>query len=118
MLYDLETKGHLMKKLRVGLIGSQFISSIHAEALRTVAEAEILAVASPTESHAQTFAQRFSIPHYFNDYRKMLEMDELDMVVLGLPNDLHCEATLSAAAAGKHVVCEKPLCLNLQKPIR
>jgi predicted dehydrogenase len=102
-----------MNKVRVGLVGSQFISIIHAEALRTVAEAEILAVASPTEDHARVFANRFSIPHHFTDYRRMLEMDELDMVVLGLPNDLHCEATLAAAAAGKHVVCEKPLCLNL-----
>ena len=103
-----------MNKVRVGLVGSQFISTIHAEALRTVTEAEILAIASPTEDHARTFAERFSIPHHFTDYRKMLEMDELDMVVLGLPNALHCEATLAAAAAGKHVVCEKPLCLNLQ----
>ena len=107
-----------MKNVRVGLIGSQFISAIHAEALRTVAGAEVVAVASPTESHVRAFAERFSIPHHFTEYRKMLEMDELDMVVLGLPNDLHCEATLAAAAAGKHVVCEKPLCLNLQEADR
>ncbi len=106
-------KGSQMEKVRVGLVGSQFISSIHAEALRTVPQAEILAVASPTDSHARVFAERFSIPHHFADYRKMLEMDELDMIVLGLPNALHCEATVAAASAGKHVVCEKPLCLNL-----
>lgn len=102
-----------MNKVRVGLIGSQFVSSIHAEALRSVSAAEILAVASPTEGHARAFAQRYSIPYHFLDYRKMLEMSELNMVVLGLPNALHCEAALAAAAAGKHVVCEKPLCLNL-----
>lgn len=45
----------------------------------------------------------------------MLELDELQMVVLGLPNDLHCQATFDVAAAGKHVVCEKPLCLNLRQ---
>ncbi|OHB72632.1 MAG: oxidoreductase [Planctomycetes bacterium RBG_13_63_9] len=104
-----------MSRVRVGLIGSQFISTIHAEALRTVPEAELFAVASPTEDHARGFAERFRVPHHFADYRKMLELEELQMVVLGLPNDLHCQATLDAAAAGKHVVCEKPLCLSLQQ---
>ncbi len=102
-----------MDKVRIGLIGSGFVSRIHAEALRTVAAAEIVAVASPTEGRAREFAERFSIAYHFRDYRQMLAMDELDMVVLGLPNDLHCEATLAAASAGKHVVCEKPLCLSL-----
>ncbi len=107
-----------MNQVRVGLIGSQFISTIHAEALQTVPAAELFAVASPSEDHAKLFAEKYDIPHYFADYRKMLELDELDMVVLGLPNDLHCQATLDAAAAGKHVVCEKPLCLNLQQADR
>lgn len=45
----------------------------------------------------------------------MLEMDELDMVVLGIPNDRHAQVTIDAAAAGKHIVCEKPLCRNLKE---
>ena len=101
-----------MKKVRIGLLGSQFISSIHAEALKSVPQAEVLAVASPTEGHAGDFAAKHGIPHHFTDYGKLLEMDEIDMVVIGIPNDLHCQATVDAAAAGKHVVCEKPLCLN------
>lgn len=104
-----------MDRIKVGLIGSQFVSTIHAEALRTVPQAEIFAVASPTEEHVQSFALQYGIPHQFTDYRKMLELEELQMVVLGLPNDLHCQATLDAAAAGKHVVCEKPLALNLSQ---
>lgn len=102
-------------KVKVGLIGSQFISTIHAESLKRVAETEILAVASPTKAHVKEFAAKHNIPHSFTDYKKMLELDELDMVVLGLPNDFHCQATVDAAAAGKHVVCEKPLCMNLQE---
>ena len=102
-----------MQTIQVGLIGSQFISAIHAAALKTVPGANLLAVASPTEHHVRAFAAEHSIPRWFTDYREMLALDELDMVVLGLPNDLHCQATLDAAAAGKHVVCEKPLCLNL-----
>lgn len=102
-----------MSKVQLGLIGSKFISSIHADSLRRVPTAEILAVASPTEDHVKPFAEQFDIKHWYTDYRRMLEMDELDMVVLGLPNSLHCEATEAAAAAGKHVIVEKPMALNL-----
>jgi predicted dehydrogenase len=102
-----------MRPVGVGLIGSQFITSIHAEALRAYPPAEIRAVASPTPGHAKAFAERFSIRHHLTDYKKMLAMPEIDMVVVGVPNDLHHRITLDAAAAGKHVVMEKPFCLNL-----
>src|SRR6516225_468909 len=104
-----------MKPIRVGLVGSQFVSSIHCESLRSVPGVEVVAVTSATEAHAQAFAQRHGVARWFTDYRKMFEMPELDLVVLGLPNDLHCDATVAAAAAGKHVICEKPLCLNLEE---
>ncbi|HEY2944961.1 MAG TPA: Gfo/Idh/MocA family oxidoreductase, partial [Vicinamibacteria bacterium] len=107
-----------MRPVGVGIIGSQFVSSIHAEALRAYPHADIRAVASPTPGHAKAFAERFSIPHALTDYKKMLAMPEIDMVVVGAPNDLHCPITLAAAAAGKHVVMEKPLCLNLAEADR
>jgi predicted dehydrogenase len=104
-----------MSRVRVGLIGSQFISSIHYEALQHVPAAEVVAVASPTEEHVQRFAAQRQIRHWFTDYREMLALDELDLVVLGLPNDLHCAATEAAAAAGKHVVVEKPMAPSLEE---
>ena len=100
-------------KVRVGLVGSGFISAIHADALKRCAGAEIVAVASPTRGKAGAFARRHGIPRHFTDYRKLLDLDEIDLVVLGIPNDLHCEVTLNAAAAGKHIVLEKPMCLSL-----
>jgi predicted dehydrogenase len=107
-----------MKPVRVGLVGSQFVSTIHAEALKRVNGAELFAVTSPTGDHAETFAKRHGVRNHFRDYRKMLEASELNVVVLGCPNDLHCEYTELAAAAGKHVICEKPLCLNLAEADR
>src|SRR5687768_11947887 len=101
------------RKARVGIIGSQFISTIHAEGLRSSAQAEMVAVASAHAESARAFAERFRIPHHFDDYRRILAMPEVDMVVIGAPNDLHCPMTIDAAAAGKHVVVEKPLCLDL-----
>lgn len=103
------------KKVGVGLIGSQFISSIHADALGRVSDAEILAVMSPTEGHARSFAEKFNIPNHFTDLDQMLSMPEIDMVVIGAPNYLHFEITVKVARAGKHVVVEKPLCMNLEE---
>jgi myo-inositol 2-dehydrogenase / D-chiro-inositol 1-dehydrogenase len=100
-------------RVRVGLIGSQFICSIHAESVHRCPDAELFAVASPTGDNASNFAARFGIPHHFTDYRRMLEMPKLDIVLVGAPNHLHCQMTLDAFGAGKHVIVEKPLCLNL-----
>jgi myo-inositol 2-dehydrogenase/D-chiro-inositol 1-dehydrogenase len=103
----------MARPVGVGLIGSGFVSAIHVEALRACAQAEVRAVASPTPGHAETFAARVAIPRWFTDHKKMLALPEIDMVVVGAPNDLHCAIAIDAAAAGKHVVMEKPLCLNL-----
>jgi len=105
----------MSQRIRIGLVGSQFICSIHADSIKRCADAELFAVSSPTTDHASKFAWRFGVPHHFADYHKMLEMPELDVVLVGIPNHLHCEITLAAFAAGKHVIMEKPLCMNLRE---
>lgn len=106
------------KKVGIGLVGSQFVSTIHAEALKMVPDAEIIAVASPTEAHVREFARHHGIPNYFTNVHDMLTLDGIDMIVIGAPNIFHCEITLAAAKAGKHVVVEKPLCMNLAEADR
>ena len=101
--------------VRVGLIGSQFISTIHAESLKHCPQAVLAAVASPTSGNAARLAERFEIPLAFEDYRQLLAQPEIDMVVVGAPNHLHCQIVVDAAAAGKQIVIEKPLCLNLRE---
>src|SRR4051812_39979178 len=107
----------MSKKVKVGLIGSQFIAVIHAESFRRCPDAELVAVASPTLGNAAAFATKHHIPRHYTDYREMLKSD-VDLVVIGAPNHLHCEMTEAAAASGKHVICEKPLCLNLAEADR
>ncbi len=104
--------------VHVGLIGSGFISAIHAESLQRCPQARIAAVASPRPARAQAFARKVGAPRVFTDYRELLALPEIDMVVAGVPNDLHCRVTLDAAAAGKHVVMEKPLCRSLAEADR
>lgn len=105
-------------KVGIGIIGSKFISTIHLEALKSVHDAEVVAVMSPTENHASEFAKKYDIPRYFTDLEQLLVVDEVEMVIIGAPNNVHCEITLAAAKAGKHVVVEKPFCLNLEEADR
>ncbi len=107
-----------MDKVGVGMIGSQFVAEIHAESFAGIPNAEIVAVASPTEAHVSDFAGRHGIAQWFTDYRALLELDEVDVVVLALPNYLHCQACCDAADAGKHVICEKPLCTTMAEADR
>src|SRR5438034_413077 len=104
-----------MNPIGIGIIGSQFVAELHAEAFKRVNGAQVVAVASPTQAHVKTFAEKHHIPKWFTDYRDLLRLSEVQIVTLCLPNDLHCQATVDAARAGKQVICEKPLCLNLQE---
>jgi predicted dehydrogenase len=103
-------------KVRVGIIGSGFQADIHAASFRMVPEeAEVVAVASPSPGNAAELAKRYGIPRHFSDYRTMLAEDDIDMVTITAPNYLHAQMTVDIAAAGKHVVCEKPLCMTLEE---
>ena len=104
----------MSSSIKIGLIGSGFIADIHAHAIqRFVPNAEVIAVASPTPGKAAQFARKRHIPHAFENYRDLLVLPEVDMVTLAVPNDRHCLITLDAAHAGKHILCEKPLCRTL-----
>jgi myo-inositol 2-dehydrogenase / D-chiro-inositol 1-dehydrogenase len=103
-------------KVKVGIIGSQFEAEIHAAAFQIMPEeAEVVAVASPTPGHAQRLAAQYHIPRVFLDYRQMLEQRDIEMVTIAAPNYLHAQMTADIARAGKHVVCEKPLCMTLEE---
>ncbi len=103
-------------RVKVGIIGSQFEADIHAASFQIMPdEAEVVAVASPTPGHAKRLAQRYNIPRVFTDYRKMLAEDDIEMVTVTAPNALHAQMTVDIAKAGKHVVCEKPLCMTLEE---
>src|SRR5215210_4730862 len=101
--------------VRVGIIGSHFIAGIHAESFSRIPNCEVVAVASPTKERVEAFAAAHGIPRSYTDCREMLALAELDVVSLALPNDLHLEATLEAAASGKHVICEKPIARTLDE---
>jgi predicted dehydrogenase len=103
-------------KVKVGIIGSQFEAEIHAASFQIMPEeAEVVAVASPTPGHAEALAKKYGIPRVFHDYKEMLRETEIEMVTIAAPNYLHAEMTRDVANAGKHVVCEKPMCMTLEE---
>lgn len=105
-----------MSKVKIGIIGSRFQADCIAHSVRMMPdESEVVAVASPTAGNAQAFAERHGIPTAYRDYREMLRDPTVELVSITAPNALHARITIDAAEAGKHVVCEKPLCITLEE---
>ncbi len=97
----------------MGIIGSRFVAAAHAEALRQTPGVELTAVASPNAEHAWEFRRRFEVEHAFTDYKDMLSSGFVDAVTVACPNDVHAQVTIDAAAAGKHVLVDKPMAMSL-----
>jgi len=105
-----------METVGVAVLGCGFVADIHARMYaRFVPDARVEVVVGRREERTRAFAERFGIPRWFTDWRKAMEVPEVHLVDICLPNFLHHPVTLAAAAAGKHVVCEKPLCMNLRE---
>ncbi|MCB8942592.1 MAG: Gfo/Idh/MocA family oxidoreductase [Ardenticatenaceae bacterium] len=101
----------MKKKVGIGMIGGGFLAATRARCYASVSgyDAQIVAVAARTEASAASYQARYNIPKMFTDYHKLLALPEVDVVDLCVPNHLHRPMTEAAAAAGKHVICTKPL---------
>lgn len=95
--------------VRIGLLGSGFVSNFYLLGLQDVAGWEIPVVASTNGDHALAFAKRWNIAESTTDVLGTIARPDIDLVVLGVPNHHHLELALACAKAGKHVVCTKPL---------
>ncbi len=104
-----------MKRWKIGIIGAGGISEQHLEAISSEPRAIAVAVADPSMEHAQLRAARHGIPAVYADYQEMLEQEEMDAVIVCVPNSLHAPVTLDALAAGKHVLCEKPMASSVEQ---
>jgi predicted dehydrogenase len=100
------------KKLKVGVIGTGFIGPIHIENARRSFKAEVIALAESSLELAKAKAAMYDVPLYYDDYKKLLENKDIDVVHVCSPNFLHYQMAKDALLAGKHVVCEKPLTLT------
>jgi predicted dehydrogenase len=102
-----------MQKLKWGLIGCGDIARKRvAPALRDLDDCDLVAVNRASFDLAEEFAREFGARRWYRDWRELLADDEVEAVYLATPVNLHAQQTIAAAAAGKHVLCEKPLALN------
>src|SRR4051812_40183305 len=103
-----------MERLKWGLIGAGDIARRRiAPALRDLPDCELVSVSRSRSELAEKFANEFGARKWFADWHKLVEDDEIDAVYIATPVFLHGEQTIAAANAGKHVLCEKPMALNV-----
>ena len=100
--------------LKIGMIGTNFISDDFFEAAAQVPGAEICAIYSRKQETGDTFAAKHGIPKVYTDYDEFLDSD-LDAVYVASPNFAHCPQTLQALKRKKHVLCEKVMAVNEQE---
>jgi predicted dehydrogenase len=103
--------GRQEAEIGVGLIGAGFSASQHARAYQGVrgVKVKLVAVSSRSGDRAERLAHQHGFARHCADYRQVLDHPEVDLVDICLPNSLHRQVVVDAAAAGKEIVCEKPL---------
>jgi scyllo-inositol 2-dehydrogenase (NAD+) len=103
-----------MKKLGVGVLGVGEMGKRHAENLRRlVPEARLVAIADASAERARIVAEELEIENWYSNLESMLERKDIDAVLIATPDKFHAKAVETAVRAGKDVLCEKPLALNL-----
>ncbi|HSD50257.1 MAG TPA: Gfo/Idh/MocA family oxidoreductase, partial [Candidatus Methylomirabilis sp.] len=105
------------EKIRIGIIGAGRIAGfVHMPSLKLCPDlCEVVAVASRTKEKAKAFAEQWGIPRVHSDWTALLADPEVDAAVICPPSGLTHSVAKAAIAAGKHILCEKPLGLNFSE---
>ena len=103
-----------MQKLGWGVIGiGNIVQGTIAPAMVAEPECDLIAAVSRDQERADDFAAMFDARHAYTDYEEMLANPEVEAIFIATPNALHAEQVIAAARAGKHVLCDKPLAINV-----
>lgn len=103
-----------MDKIKIGVLGTGIIiRDYHMVTLQNHPEAEVVAAGNLHTESLKHLAADFNIPKTYTDFAEMAADPEIDAVVNGLPNYLHAPVTIQMLAAGKHVLCEKPMAMSV-----
>jgi predicted dehydrogenase len=108
-----------MKNLNVGLIGYGFMGRAHSNAFRRVSnffdleyQPVLKAICARDEAKVKAFANKWGYESHETDWRKLVAREDIDLIDIACPNDMHKEIAIAAAKAGKMILCEKPLAMN------
>lgn len=102
-----------MEKVGIGVIGTGFARRVQIPAFMNAKGAWVASVSSASLENAQAAADEFGIGHFSSDWRETILHPEVDLVCITTPPDLHREMTLFAIEHGKHILCEKPMAMDL-----
>lgn len=110
-----------MKKIGIGIVGYGGIGKVHVLAYRTIPYHydlapnvfNIVGVATSNAKTAEKAAAQISCDFWSDNYRELINRDDIDIIHCCVPNNMHKEIVLAAADAGKHIYCEKPLAMNV-----
>lgn len=112
----------MTKPLNIGMIGYGFMGRAHSNAYRQVSQffklehkPVLKACCARKEDKIKAFAQNWGYESYETDWRKLVARKDIDVIDIGSPNNTHREIVLAAAAAGKMILCEKPLAMNAKE---
>ncbi len=111
------------KKIGVGILGYAFMGKAHANAYMKMpvffypppAKPRLVAICGRTDEAVAEAAKRYGFETYYTDWRKLIEDKRIELVDNVLPNNMHAAPSIAAAEAGKHVLCEKPLAMNVEE---
>jgi predicted dehydrogenase len=102
-------------RVGIGIIGTGFARKVQIPAFRACENATVVSVASGSAENARATAAEFGIGHFTSDWLETVSHPEVDLVCITTPPNLHKEMALFAIEQGKHVLCEKPMAMNVDE---
>jgi predicted dehydrogenase len=100
-------------KVGIGIIGTGFARKVQIPSFLACENVEIVSVASGRLKNAESTANEFEIPHFTDNWRETIDREDVDLVCITTPPTQHFEQTLFAISKGKHILCEKPMAMNV-----
>lgn len=108
-----------MKKVRIGIVGAGKISEVlHIPNTILSEYAQLVAIADPNPQRLEHFRRKLENVRFYEDYRQMLEKEDIDAVIVATPNALHAEVSIAALEKGKNVLVEKPMATNSEDALK
>ena len=105
-------------RIGVGIIGTGFARRTQIPAFSAIDEVELVSISSGQESNARSVAKDFGFGHHSGDWTETSDHPDVDLVCITTPPDLHLPMTLRSLEHGKHVLCEKPMAMNVREAQR
>jgi len=103
--------------IKWAILGTSFISGVMADAIKAQGQSSIYGVAGRNTTTLAEFATQYDIPHQFTDFDALINDPQVDVIYIALPNHLHHDYVIKAANAGKAILCEKSLSVDMAKSI-